>query len=425
MGGLKHNVLATLSLALVWLAVTWIIVNKRLKTHKRIECDKSAEHGGNLNVTVNVEMIGEMQPTAVPANSAVYLYTNQGHSHVPMDALVDERMAPLTKWAQMQIYRHQNPADCAQSRFLITEGWDGGLGSEMHVIGSHLAYAMQNNYILMWGLNTCRRFVNTAECSQGCACLYKEISNCSTDEGFHANKANWPSVNHANYNLVIPDVFRDALRSKIPSMTDEELLYWWRAQSVGFLMRLNNNTVSAVADMRKEHGLHYASGGRELPFPLPSGTVNAHIRHGDKHKEMTLVPSENYVQAFFSMIRNMPNSYSRVLFVSTDDETAINTCRELVENNQMTLVYTKLQRMEGGHDVDAWDRMNGGSQTRMVVGYFMQLFMSLESDAWIGTRGSNINRLIDELRCIWVDKCQQVYVEVGSPGGSFPGTYSW
>ena len=39
--------------------------------------------------------------------------------------------------------------------------------------------------------------------------------------------------------------------------------------------------------------------------------------------------------------------------------------------------------------------------------------MALECDAWVGTRGSNWNRLIDELRCVWVPKCAQPYVEVG------------
>ena len=39
--------------------------------------------------------------------------------------------------------------------------------------------------------------------------------------------------------------------------------------------------------------------------------------------------------------------------------------------------------------------------------------MALEADVWIGTRKSNWNRLIDEMRCTIVDKCDAVYVEVG------------
>jgi hypothetical protein len=45
--------------------------------------------------------------------------------------------------------------------------------------------------------------------------------------------------------------------------------------------------------------------------------------------------------------------------------------------------------------------------------HLLQLYMSLEADAWVGTRGSNWNRLIDELRCVWVPKCPNPYVDVG------------
>jgi len=138
--------------------------------------------------------------------------------------------------------------------------------------------------------------------------------------------------------------------------------------------------------------------------------------------EMALVPSENYVKAFTSMIQNMPNSFSRVLFVSTDDEKAIETCKQLTENMKMTFIYTRLSRMEGGHDVSTWDNTQAGRQRRLVIGHLLQLLMALEADAWIGTRGSNINRLIDELRCVWVDKCKNTYVEVG---GTYDGTYDW
>ena len=36
----------------------------------------------------------------------------------------------------------------------------------------------------------------------------------------------------------------------------------------------------------------------------------------------------------------------------------------------------------------------------------------------LGTLGSNWNRLIDELRCVWVPKCMQPYIELGkaAPG---------
>ena len=53
-------------------------------------------------------------------------------------------------------------------------------------------------------------------------------------------------------------------------------------------------------------------------------------------------------------------------------------------------------------------RMNSGPmqqlehfQTRsaVTVEWLYQLYMALEADVWIGTRNSNWNRLIDEMRC--------------------------
>jgi hypothetical protein len=57
-----------------------------------------------------------------------------------------------------------------------------------------------------------------------------------------------------------------------------------------------------------------------------------------------------------------------------------------------------------------------------LYGHLLQLTLALEADAWISTRGSNWSRLIDELRCVWVDKCQHPYVEVGDEP---LGSYSW
>jgi len=355
-------------------------------------------------------------------NTAELLYTKAGNGYIPSKILSDKRLAPLTRWAQTYLYEHQNPVDCSQFRFLVTEGYSSGFGSELHVIGAHLGHAIQDNFILVWGPSSCNKFINTEHCSNGCACLFKNLSNCSTSPHFKIDLTQSEKVSGPQFSKLIPDVFKEALLSEIPSMTEFEMRYWWRAQSVGFLMRLNDKTVTEVAEMRSKVSLHYMSGGKPAPFPLPPGTVNAHIRHGDKHVEMALVPSEKYVQAFTSLIRNMPNSFSRVLFVSADDEKAVDTCRGLTEERNMTYIYTRLPRMKGGFAYGTWGSMEGKEQRRLIMGHLLQLLMALEADAWIGTRASNWNRLIDELRCVWVDKCHGSFVELGGPVAD---VYEW
>ncbi len=71
--------------------------------------------------------------------------------------------------------------------------------------------------------------------------------------------------------------------------------------------------------------------------------------------------------------------------------------------------------------------MQQRDRTTRFYGHLPQLTLALEADAWIGTRGSNWNRLIDELRCGWVDKCHggtstNPFVEVGDEP---LGSYSW
>ena len=59
------------------------------------------------------------------------------------------------------------------------------------------------------------------------------------------------------------------------------------------------------------------------------------------------------------------------------------------------------------------EQQNAFGRTTMTLQWLLQLFMQLESDVWVGTRGSNWNRLIDELRCTVIDKCLNTYLEVG------------
>ena len=54
-----------------------------------------------------------------------------------------------------------------------------------------------------------------------------------------------------------------------------------------------------------------------------------------------------------------------------------------------------------------------GGRSFLSHTWLLQLWMALECDAWVGTRNSNWNRLIDELRCTLVDKCNGIYLEVG------------
>ena len=81
------------------------------------------------------------------------------------------------------------------------------------------------------------------------------------------------------------------------------------------------------------------------------------------------------------------------------------------------VVYTSnIHRINGSPFV----QLKTFGRTEMTLQWILQLWMALECDVWVGTRSSNWNRLIDELRCSLVDKCQYPYIEVGTGDYSSP-----
>ena len=67
-----------------------------------------------------------------PANSAILLYSTTEHAHLLSVHLKDERLAPLTRWAQSYIHKSQFVEDCSKARILISDGHNSGFGSEIH-----------------------------------------------------------------------------------------------------------------------------------------------------------------------------------------------------------------------------------------------------------------------------------------------------
>ena len=196
----------------------------------------------------------------------------------------------------------------------------------------------------------------------------------------------WPSVD-------FPVVFTDMASG----MTEEQAVYWWRAQAIGYLMRFNNHTLKKIDLMRS--GCNFSL----------SGAISVNIRGGDKWTEGHLISPERMVDKASDLISQMPLSYSRVLFITSDDLDAILRARQHAEKrHHLKVLYC--------HDVP---RMPHGNQEALVpsfwsvnvtISVFMQLLMISECDAWIGSRSSNWNRIMDIFRCAR-GKCRQPFIE--------------
>ena len=134
-----------------------------------------------------------------------------------------------------------------------------------------------------------------------------------------------------------------------------------------------------------------------------------------------LLRPHNFLYPFSPNLKNFQNnalSLPQQAFLSTEDPTALEELYSALEQprfNRWVIYYSDLPRANtNGHD--QLSRFGNLPRGRLTHLWLLQLLMALECDAWIGTRSSNWNRLIDELRCVWVPKCSLPFVEVGDPG---------
>jgi hypothetical protein len=185
------------------------------------------------------------------------------------------------------------------------------------------------------------------------------------------------------------------------SFTKAQLEYWWRTQAIAYLMRFNSNTSKSIKEMRSR--IH----GENMSL---SGTIHINIRSGDKYKESRLSPTETYIDKANDLILAQPFSYTRTLFVTSDNLIEIIKARKYASSKNLNVIYSDVPRMKNGNDNEKMDSFWNYNVTLSIL---MQLSMAAECDAWVGTRSSNWNRLIDIYRCALTNKCKQIFIEAG------------
>ena len=407
--------------------------------------------------------------------SDALLYTAAGQAHDAWRLLPRNQIAPLTAETQKLILAHQFPAaGCANARFLVSLGLgDNGIGSQLHIATFHLSIAIELKRVFLWGENSGSYFTDSESCSQArnFECFFRAPSSCTLKDarrpgadtvelGFETEQSGF-STGHVPAQMKRLWFERGSAGLAPNPM---ELKYWWRAQAVAFLARFNDVTINAIRTLRTNksaialsmgadsatlHPQSYLVGpgwpptreddiisGTQMAdsFPFKRGMTSMHVRHGDKGREMTLVSDEAYFAAAEMLVMHHPMGLVRAAFISTEDPGTIAAAAE--QHRGWALMWYKMPRISSKTENPGLQELPllRGQLTRIV---FMQLLMALECDAWIGTRRSNWNRcvallhlfflafssltmflfqirLIDELRCIWVPKCMQPSVEVGS-----------
>lgn len=337
--------------------------------------------------------------------------------------------------AQELLWKHQHPEDCSKVQFAVSNGHmkGNGIGSILHVSGFHLAAALENNRVFLWSATAGEEWTDEHTCGsqRNWECHFRAPSACSLADlrgagSGRPDEGNWQGVelHHTSMGFEsrrVPTVLDQALLKAFPGMKDYERKYWWRGQSVAYLMRFNAATVAAVRQLREDAALWSIKPinktltlARAATIPFPPGIIHAHVRHGDKYTEMKLQGTERYLAAAEDMVHNQPTLLApRTMFVSTEDPSVLQEAEAATERGWVVL-YSSIKRSNTGPLAQVKDlgADRAGFTTRT---HLLQMMLSLEAEAWITTRGSNWNRLLDELRCIWVPKCANPVVDVGTP----------
>ena len=350
-----------------------------------------------------------------------------------------QNLLPLTQRIQKLIQEHQNPPKslCSSKKYLVGNELPGqGLGSVLHVAGYWLAIAIQYDRILVWhASNGGSMFVDegcgTGETFSNLDCIFEPLSSTCGIEYATVNNSLSPNAWAPTPGVALqswepPTEFVAILResSKFIELSNDGLKYWWRAQATAYVARFNRRTRETLGKLRLDSTMHstisHPTNGTaefQMPYPLPPGTTDIHVRHGDKGSEMRLVPLSEYVYAAEHFVNQNPLYFRKMMYVSSEDPDVIQEAKNITRlisdegtpDNEWTVFTSRMNRDNTSpfHQLERFGRQNTTYQ------WLLTILIALECDMWVGTRASNWNRIIDELRCVWIAKCKQPFLEVG------------
>ena len=322
------------------------------------------------------------------------------------DTSLRDGYATLTSFAQNTIQDHQTA--CHDAKFIVAN-FDGmGMSALMHFYGLVLAYAMDEGKIFAWGDTACADFLG-GDCRE----FFMDEHGCPntlvTPDSITEIITDVSTIMHAS----VPAVFKNVMAVLHPSMTELQLKYWWKTQSVSYLMRLNQKTQAEVNMMRADPAVHPG-----LLGVMPAQTINIQMRRGDKYDEMSIPSVATYIERAAQLFNDMPFSYSRWIFLTGDELASLEYAAQLARNRNWGVIYSIYPRMEKGFVQSSMHKF-GWTRNVTLTG-LMDLDMAMDCAAWLGTRASGWSRLFDEFRCTKVPKCQNIYIEIGSlPSGHY------
>ena len=337
----------------------------------------------------------------------------------PKNQKVGEYVIPGMKDVQHLIWKHQHPMTCSDKKFITVLPVIGGLGSNLHIIGSALGNAIENNQILIWDEYSyvwedgpyCKGIISEDQKHYlagqkkrkrtqihrnvrtkisnyvGYDCFFAPLTNCTITKWNKNISHGQDLINTRPIPQIIMPIIK---RLKIPEYLH---YFYWRLCSTAYLVRYNNVSESWMKELEEDY----------LINPVDEYDVSLYVRHGDKGQEMEIVHDRQYVYAL-DVIQKILNKKKLNVFLSTEDP---KTIEWFVNNTNYSLTYFDFQL--GNYNLELASTL-GSILTRQMLA---NLKHSLFSKFVIGTLASNFNRLIQELRMTTAGYANSIYFEVG------------
>ena len=311
--------------------------------------------------------------------------------------------AKETDECQRWIWEAMHPPNCSTARLWTAPMWPFGMGSIFHVWGLNLGVAMEHHRVLLWDSFS---FADTSlvMCpTDSFDCYLYPTTSCGPEhvlpgETHLAPQA--PYVDHPDQRVVRPpsayttgpELFE---LDYVPSRWRHKGNSWWRARR---RTTSSSRRSGCVSTSRGRPGEVFPDG---VPHPL----VSMHVRHGDKAREMELMNLTAYVNAL-KRTGNVQRFGIRDVFLSTEDEAVIG---ETALFPEFRWWFTKVPRL----NTSPRESIRVLGKANEVLISFVQLYLAVQADFFMGQRKSNWCRMIDELRKV-NGKARTAYV---SPSG--------
>ena len=214
----------------------------------------------------------------------------------------------------------------------------------------------------------------------------------------------------------------------LPSINKLPSNRWWSSIATAFLLRPNSITLNKLSELKNPSSITnldalVKNSSVDLSDMCPyeaSQCLGIYVRHGDKYTEMKLVDFKRYTEAADHIFKigalnrfreQCPiNPPHRTIFFGTETPHILKSAIEWSNSTSTTLYYTNLFDRSTVSASEMTDR--GIYHNMEYLSMILNLDMTLQCRAWIGTLKSNWCEIVDEMRMTVARKADLLYVDL-------------